>query len=256
MRADALSLESQRMQGKTVATYQWKHERHRICPEIFENRNHQKILDISAGIGVVAKNVVSRYSCSMVCNELDATCLKELKELGVAVVSADIDSGRALPWKDGGFDAVICLATLEHLINLDWFVNELHRIVKETGRLYLSVPNYASLYWMIPLLRGRTFHDPFGERSRYEFYAHIRYFTYQTLTEFMEHFGFSVDTVYLPLPEGSTRMQEIRNRSTVLALGIKGVFRLLYSLSPRWHQEPVICFQKGHRREKIRRVIL
>jgi hypothetical protein len=109
---------------------------------------------------------------------------------------------------------------------------------------------------MMPMLRGRSFHDPFNERERYEFYAHIRYFTYYTLVQFLGHFGFTVDTVYLPLPEGSTRFQQIRNQSKLGALLIQNCFRLLYMTSPRWHQEPVICFSKGTANHKARRVIL
>jgi 2-polyprenyl-3-methyl-5-hydroxy-6-metoxy-1,4-benzoquinol methylase len=256
MRVDSLNLEAGRMEGKSVDNYPWIHERHRIFPEIFEDRNHQKVLDISAGIGIVAKRIKSHYPCSLTCNEVDETCLQELRKLDVEVASADLDSGDSLPFANQSFDAVICLATLEHLIHLDHFASELFRILMDRGRLYLSVPNYASLYWMIPLVRGRTFHDPFGERSRYEFYAHIRYFTYYTLLKFLEHFGFKADTVYLPLPEGSSRFQKIRQRSKLGAFVLQNGFRLLYLLSPRWHQEPVICFAKDLTRKTIRKVIL
>jgi 2-polyprenyl-3-methyl-5-hydroxy-6-metoxy-1,4-benzoquinol methylase len=256
MRGDSLGLEAGRMEGKTLDNYPWVHERHRIFPEVFEDRNHRRVLDISAGIGMVAARIKSKYPCSLVCNEVDESCLRELKKLDIEVVSTDLDSLDRLPFADRSFDAIICLATLEHLVHLDHFAGELFRILAARGRLYLSVPNYASLYWMIPLIRGRTFHNPFGERSRYEFYAHIRYFTYQTLLEFMGHFGFQADTVYLPLPKGSSRFQKIRQRSRMMALVLQNGLRLLYHLSPRWHQEPVICFAKETTGRTIRKVIL
>lgn len=255
MRTDSMSLESGRMSGLSVDQYPLLHERHRIFPDIFEQRNHRNVLDISAGIGIVAKKIQSEYPCDLSCNEVDKTCLKQLERLDVNLTSFDLDSNERLPFPDKQYDAVICLATIEHLINVDHFVEELHRILRDDGRLYLSVPNYAALYWMIPLLMGKTFHDPFGEKSRYEFYAHIRYFTYRTLLEYMKHFGFSVDTVYLTLPEGSTHFKEIRQRSKPLAFMIRNSLRLLYMASPRWHQEPVICFSKN-REGKMRKVIL
>jgi SAM-dependent methyltransferase len=256
MRSDASTLESGRMEGQTIENYRWKHERHRVFPEVFENRQHSEVLDISAGIGLVAKRILGQYKCSLTCNEMDGTCIKELNKLDAKVLSFDIDTGERLPVGDSSYDAIVCLATLEHLINIDSFVKDLHRILRDSGRLYISVPNYASVYWMVPLVRGRTFHDPLDEKSCYEFYAHVRYFTYHSLIKYMGHFGFSVDSVYLPLPEGSTRMQTIRKRSKLLALGIREIFRLLYLLSPRWHQEPVICFQKSPGWQKIRSVIL
>jgi SAM-dependent methyltransferase len=244
------------MEGQTLDAYKWVHERHRVFPEIFENRKHQRVIDLSAGIGVVAARISGKYPCSMTCNEVDQTCLEQLRKLPVDIVSFDLDSPDPFPLPDGSYDAVISLATLEHLINIDHFAQEVNRILSPEGRFYLSVPNYASLYWMIPLLRGRSFHDPFNERERYEFYAHIRYFTYYTLVRFLEHFGFTVDTVYLPLPQGSTRFQQIRHQSTLAALLIQNCFRLLYMTSPRWHQEPVICLSKGSLDRKPQRVIL
>jgi SAM-dependent methyltransferase len=193
---------------------------------------------------VVASRITDRYSCELTCNEVDETCLAQLRELPAKIVSFDLDALTPFPLPDGAYDAIVSLATLEHLIQIDHFAQEAYRILAPTGRLYLSVPNYASLYWMLPLLRGRSFHDPFKERERYEFYAHIRYFTYHTLVAFMKHFGFTVDTVYLPLPKGSTRFKQIRSRSKLGAFMVQNAFRLLYLASPRWHQEPVLCFAK------------
>ncbi len=245
MRQDAQTLEAGRMEGKTLETYQWVHERHRVFPGVFEGRQHDRVIDLSAGIGVVASRITARYPCELTCNEVDETCLAQLRQLPVKLVSFDLDDLEPFPLNDGAYDAVISLATMEHLIQIDHFAKQVHRILAPDGRLYLSVPNYASLYWMLPLLRGRTFHNPFDEREQYEFYAHIRYFTYHTLVEYMQHFGFSVDTVYLPLPMGSTRFEKIRNRSRVLGFVIQNCFRMLYAISPRWHQEPVICFAKS-----------
>lgn len=256
MRSDAKELESSRMQGKTIEHYPWLHERHRVFPQIFENREHKKVFDTSAGIGIVAKKLCNEYPCNITCNEIDQSCIAQLENLEIQLVSFDLDSGERFPIENKSFDAIICLATLEHLINLDHFVRELYRILDDNGRLYLSVPNYASLYWMVPLIKGKTFHNPFGERSRYEFYAHIRYFTYHTLVEFMCHFGFGIDTVYLPLPEGSTKFREIKGKNKLLAFAIRNFFKFLYYCSPRWHQEPIVCFAKGKSNGKIRKIIL
>ena len=58
MREDAVGLEEERLnQINTIDDYQMVHERHRVFPYVFENRNHRKILDISAGVGVVARNM-------------------------------------------------------------------------------------------------------------------------------------------------------------------------------------------------------
>jgi SAM-dependent methyltransferase len=258
MRTDSKTLEASRMTGLSVEDYPWLHERHRVFPEIFESREHRKILDTSAGIGIIAKKLSELDSFDITCNEIDETCISQLKKLNVDLLSFDLDTETPYPVDDSSYDAVISLATLEHLINIDHYMRELKRILKDSGRLYISVPNYASLYWMIPLLKGKTFHDPFGERSRYEFYAHIRYFTYHTLLDYVSHFGFSIDTVYCPLPQGSTKFKEIKEKNSYLAQSIRSFFYLLYLFSPRWHQEPILCFAKNESRNnhRVRKVIL
>ena len=256
MRTDSKRLEEGRLSGLTLENYPILHERHRIFPEVFENRQHVKVLDISAGIGIVARRILENYPCEMHCNEVDETCLDQLKKLDVHITSHDLDTGEPTPLETTDYDAVICLATIEHLINIDAFITDLNRILKDDGRLYLSVPNYASLYWLIPILRGRSFHDPFGEQSRYEFYAHVRYFTYKTLLDYMRHFGFIPDTVYLPVPKGSSHFLRIRDRSRILAFLVQSYFRALYWMSARWHQEPVICFAKEKTGVKMKKRIL
>ncbi len=37
--------------------------------------------------------------------------------------------------------------------------------MRPDGRLYITTPNYASLYWLIPILKGNTFHDPLDEKA-------------------------------------------------------------------------------------------
>jgi len=256
MRTDSKKLEESRLSGLTLENYPILHERHRIFPEVFEKRQHDKILDISAGIGIVAQRILENYPCEMHCNEVDETCLSQLKKLNVHITNYDLDTGERTSFQTADYDAIICLATIEHLINIDVFVTDLHRILKEDGRLYLSVPNYAALYWLVPLIRGRSFHDPFGEKSRYEFYAHIRYFTYRTLLDYMRHFGFIPDTVYLPVPKGSSHFLQIRDRSKILAFVIQTSFHALYLTSARWHQEPVICFAKETTKAKMKKRIL
>lgn len=264
MRKDAIQLEETRVENvHTIEDYPDFHERHRIFPAIFENRQHQRILDSSAGVGCTAQRIQSHYPAELICNDISPTCLRLLRDRGMTTVSFDIDNDeQSFPFPDGRFDAVISLATIEHIIHVDHFVKELHRILCKGGYLYISTPNYASL-WYLPrfLLMGKTFHDPLSEsaRSRYEFYAHVRYFTYRTLLEFVASFGFVPQAVYLPLPESSTRYKALYASSKPKALIYRSAMWLLYTaFSPRWATEPVLCFEKsdGATSRRFRKVVL
>lgn len=248
MRKDAVKLEDGRLEGLDTKTYPWIYERHRIFPKIFEPGRYKQVLDIAAGMGIVAKRIQEGYPCRMVCNDISENALKNLKAAGLETVSFDLDDpATAIPFPDKTFDAVISLATLEHILHLDEHMNELRRVLKDDGHLFISTPNYSGIHFVIPfLLNGKTFHDPMkGGLDKYEFYAHVRYFTYVTLVEFVSFFGFRPDKVYLPLPEGSARYQSLKARSRALAFAFRSAMHLFYWFaSPRWAFHPVLRFSK------------
>ena len=261
---DAVRLEETRLRGiKEIQDYPAFHERHRVFPAVFENRQHKRILDIAAGVGCAAQRIQDNYPADMICNDISPTCLRILDKLGIPTVSFDIDDDeRAFPFPDGHFDAIVSLATIEHVIHLDHFLKETCRVLSDNGYFYVSSPNYAALVYLPRfLLSGRTFNDPLSEASGYEFYAHVRNFTYRTLLEFVSSFGFTPDTVYLALPAGSSRYQALYARSKAKALAFRYAMWLMYNLlSPRWASEPILCFQKTSngvaRNRKFRKVVL
>jgi SAM-dependent methyltransferase len=264
MKKYAVQLEEARLlDNGGIQNYPDFHERHRVIPAIFEDRQHKTILDVAAGVGCAAQRIQENYPTNLLCNDITPTCLATLQQLGIPTVSFDLDDDeRPFPFPDGHFDAIISLATIEHLLHVDYFLKETHRILNNDGYFYLTSPNYAALSYLPRfLLAGKTFHDPLSKssRTRYEFYAHVRYFTYRTLLEFVSSFGFIPDTVYLALPGGSTRYKALYATSKFKALGYRSAMMLMYHLlSPRWASEPIICFRKtGSKVERrFRKVVL
>jgi 2-polyprenyl-3-methyl-5-hydroxy-6-metoxy-1,4-benzoquinol methylase len=147
MRKDAVQLEETRLLGiRSIQDYPDVHERHRVIPAIFQDRQHKSILDVAAGVGVAAQRIQENYPADLLCNDITPTCLTILKQLGITTVSFDLDDEeRPFPFPDGHFDAIISLATIEHLFHVDHFLKETHRILTNSGYLYLSSPNYAAL---------------------------------------------------------------------------------------------------------------
>lgn len=263
MKNNAIRYEETRLHNvESIQDYPDFHERHRVFPAIFEDRAHQKILDVAAGVGCAAQRIHQRYPAEILCNDITPRCLQILDRAGLKTVSFDLDNELPYPFPDGSFDAVLSLSTIEHLIHVDHFVKEVHRILDDDGYLYISSPNYASLvYFKRFVLSGRTFHNPISEdnRQRYEFYAHLRYFTYLTLLEFVSSFGFVPVTVYLPVPEGSSRYLALYDRSRFKALALRNAMKIIYKIcSPRWASEPIICFRKaGNKKEnKFKKVLI
>lgn len=261
MRKDAIQLEETRLHGiNGVEEYPDFHERHRIFPALFENRQHRRILDIAAGVGYAAQRVHEKYPTDLLCNDISPTCLRNLKKLGLSTVSFDLDDPeQAFPFPEGHFDAIIAMAIIEHIFHIDHFMKEIHRTLSAGGYLYMMTPNYGAIAYLARLLlTGRTFHNSLSTSSaeRYEFYAHIRYFTYRSLIEFVSSFGFVQDTVYLAVPEASSRYRSLSGHK---ARVYRYTRMLMYNLlSPRWAASPIVCFQKASSKgnRNFRKVVL
>jgi len=262
VRKDAITLEEGRLGGlNDISAYPWVYERHRVFPAVFEDRCHNRIIDLSAGVGCVAQRIRDNYQAELVANDITPTCLKVLRKLGISTCSFDLDDNESsFPFGDGHFDAAISLATIEHLTYPDHFVRETYRILAEGGCLYISTPNYASLYSVLKLLFSGVVHDPLSEETleRYEFYAHVRYFTFKTLLNFVSSFGFTPQTVYVTLPLNGSRYQSLRTRSRFKAYMYRYERWLMYHILPaRWIAEPIVCFQKRNEGSngRLRRVV-
>lgn len=259
MRTDAINLEEERLNSPEVMGKPLVHERHRVFPTAFEDRGHTHILDVAAGMGYTVKSIQNNYNGQVFCNDLSPTSLHSLRETGFPVMRFSLDSDFCgFPIRSASFDAVIALATIEHIIQVDLFVKEINRILTDEGCFYVSAPNYASLAYLLPVvINGKTFHDPLNPSMKYEFYAHVRYFTYQTLLDYIPQFGFIPEAVYLPTPKSSTNYLSLYSRSKVGAAGYRLLMNFLYRLSPRWSSEPVICFRKTTRSGiRFRRVLM
>lgn len=262
MRKDAIELEESRLHGiEKIEDYPWFKDRHRVFPQIFEDRGHRRVIDTSAGVGCVGKRIQQGYPADLLCNDISPTSLKILSDLGIPNTCFDIDDENApFPLEDGSFDAVISLVTVEHLMHPDHFIKECRRILSDGGYLYISTPNYASLSYVLGLIfNGKSFHDPLAADSAYEFYAHVRYFTYRTLLEMTSSYGFALEAVYIALPELNSDYLALKSRSPFKAF-IHRYSRwwMYHLLPPRWTAEPILCFQKAsaNARRKVRKVVL
>jgi len=79
------------------------------------------------------------YACSVVCvdSDLDAFVNPYTPHSNLRRVIA---LGDNLPFANASFDLVLCHHVLEHVVNCAGTLEEIGRILKPEGRLYISIP--------------------------------------------------------------------------------------------------------------------
>jgi SAM-dependent methyltransferase len=68
---------------------------------------------------------------------ISPVAIENIRSNGIEAVMGD---GHALPFDDGAFDAVLCFETLEHVENPAQVLDELARVCRPAGRVFISIP--------------------------------------------------------------------------------------------------------------------
>ena len=123
---------------------------------------------------------------------------KKAKSLGVNVAVFDMDKEKSWPYADNFFDVVVAGDIIEHVIDVDKFLANAHRVLKPGGYFLVSTPNLASLGRRLLLLFGK---NPFIEISWRDkingapSVGHVRYFTMESLHRTLTMSGFAVEKI-------------------------------------------------------------
>jgi len=222
-------------------------ERQWAIPQIIPKEPKLTILDAGAGDGYISSKL-KLQGHDVFAMEIATINVKHLKARNIPVIPHDLMQV-PYPIRDQSFDMIICADVLEHLYRPDVCVKEFYRILAKNGALLVSTPNYAHPYRIWQLIRGDAFHDPFSE---YQFYAHVKMFTYKTLKLFLEHFGFFISQVFLPMPAIPSQYKRFTKGSKLKELLAVQLYpKVFYRLSPRFCDEPILLCRKEKSNTKV-----
>ncbi|HJQ09416.1 MAG TPA: class I SAM-dependent methyltransferase [Gemmatimonadaceae bacterium] len=106
---------------------------------------------------------------------------------GTTFARADLERDR-LPWPDQSFDAITCMHVVEHLRTMDRFWEEVARLLRPNGRVYIETPGTESVNTASPpaSLRGKV------TMNFYDDPTHIAPVSIQALDEAAARSGLTV----------------------------------------------------------------
>lgn len=218
-----------------------KLEYERVIPLVIPD-NQLKILDIGCGEGLIA-SLIKKKTNDVTAMDVVDKYGDFIRQRGIKFVKHDAEKF-PYPFKNEEFDVVTILSVLEHLYRPDKCLEEARRILKKDGQMIICLPNYASLLHTFTNLQGKSFHTINDE---YNFYGHIKYFTYSSISELLKNKGFFIETVISPLPTVTKRYRKLSRWKKILA---KAIVYISCKISPRWCQAPIIIAKKQKTRMK------
>lgn len=100
----------------------------------------EQIVDLGAGFnGLMLVEIIKLFPGIKNAVGVDLSVAAKAANSKVKLIAADLN--RALPIPNDSFDAVICTAVIEHLVDSQSTINEIYRILKMGGSFLLTTPS-------------------------------------------------------------------------------------------------------------------
>jgi 2-polyprenyl-3-methyl-5-hydroxy-6-metoxy-1,4-benzoquinol methylase len=173
------------------------------------------VLDIGCGSGGVGPGLRRVGASKLTGIEVVAEQAERAREVYDEVIAAPVE--QALDQLQGPFDTILCLDVLEHLVDPEAVMSDLHRVGAPGARLQVSVPNGRHVSLVTDLVIKGTFgYTDWGHRDR----THLRWFTRRDIVNAMERCGWRVQHVSHPELHRARRLDKAtRGLSTEFLVG-------------------------------------
>lgn len=114
----------------------------------------RRLLDIGCGDGALTLKLARQLGAAEISGiDISEGACVLARAQGIGAITLDID-GASLPFESASFDVVYAGEILEHLFDVDTFLDEVHRVLTPDGAAIIDTPNLACWYDRVSLLLG------------------------------------------------------------------------------------------------------
>ncbi len=141
----------------------------------------REVLEVGCGRGVTGQLLQEKLGCRVTGVELNPVVAREAAKHLHRVIQGDVQELEI----EGGYDAVLGLEVVEHLVEAEAFLARIKKLLAPGGRAILSIPNVGHYSIVEDLIAGRWDYLPIGLLC----YTHYRFFTRKTLEDWLRRAG-------------------------------------------------------------------
>jgi ubiquinone/menaquinone biosynthesis C-methylase UbiE len=134
--------------------------------------------------GVDISEVAVRYAKDRIANREDRSSFH--------VLVSDVDDG--LPFDDSFFDAVTCIALLEHVTHSPSLLIEIRRVLRTRGELVVLVPNDAWLPYRLQSLIGKIPQSGYVDELGVD-WGHLHKFNEEIIKRLLQSTGYHITNI-------------------------------------------------------------
>jgi SAM-dependent methyltransferase len=149
-----------------------------VCRQLAALRPVGDLLDFGSGWGVQLKEAEAA-GWRAVGLEVDRRKIEFCREQGLSAVFGDL---LERPFEPESFDAVMAEQVFEHLYSPVPYLEEIRRVLRPGGVVYIAVPNFGGIEAKLQRTRWDLLHPV----------SHVRYFDRASLAHLMSRCGFEV----------------------------------------------------------------
>lgn len=144
-------------------------------------RNTSKLLDIGCGYGFFLETA-KQNNWDVTGVEITDDAVKACTSKGLRMHHGTLETAH---FQDETFDVIVLIETIEHVIQPEKLITEIHRVLRPGGLVYLTTPNFNAI-------------NRYRLKAQYDviqYPLHLSYFTPKTLQRFFESNGFETQEI-------------------------------------------------------------